>query len=67
MLTTNTQFEAELKKRISEEVERLRDIIEDGTSVESFDQYKNIVGQLRALRRTVNEFFDDANTAISKR
>ncbi len=67
MLTTNTQFEHELKKRIGDEIERLASILIVGTGVTDYSQYRYIAGQIAALQRASTEFCDDANTELNKR
>jgi hypothetical protein len=67
MLTTNTQFEHELKKRIGEEIERLASNLVIGTSIQDYAQYQHVVGQVAAYQRVATEFCDDANTELDKR
>jgi uncharacterized protein (UPF0276 family) len=66
VLTGNTQFESELKKRIAEEIERLQDILETGMSIKDYADYKHHVGQIQALRRVVESYCDDVTTKINE-
>jgi hypothetical protein len=65
VLTTNTQFELHLKKRIDEEIVRINDVLMTG--VPDFANYRYHVGMVFALRRCAKEFCDDANTELNKR
>lgn len=67
MLTGNTQFEIELKKLIAAEIERLRDDLETGHAVIDHSKYREYVGELRALRKVVNSYCDEANQINDKR
>lgn len=67
MQTASTAFEAELKKRISEEIERIRDILSQGQGVKDYADYRYFSGQINALRRTMDEYCDEIATLINKR
>lgn len=67
MATLNTQFEYELKKRIFEEVARLKENLAVGAAVTDFADYRYHTGQIAALMRVCVEYCDDANTAIATR
>ena len=67
MLTGNSQFEAELKKRIAEEIERLKDILSQGQAVTDFAEYRHLAGQIFALTRVANDYCDEVATLINKR
>ena len=67
MLTANNQFEAELKKRIAEEIDRLKENLAVGLAVPDYPTYKNIVGQIAALRLVDDSYCDEVQTAINKR
>jgi hypothetical protein len=64
--TGGTRFEAELKKRITEEIERLRDQLAVGMAVKDYAQYQNYVGRLTALTQVVSEFYDEVQTTLNK-
>lgn len=66
MLTGNTQFEFELKKRIAEEIERIRGILEDGGAIKDIAEYKFQTGQLNALRRVADSYCDEVTTKINQ-
>ena len=67
MLTANNQYEHELKKRVDEERERLKDILEAGIAIKDYPQYQNYVGQLAAYNKVTSTFFEDVNTTLNKR
>ena len=62
----NTQFETELRKRIAEELVRLRSNLETVGTVKDYSDYKHICGQIFALKR-VSEALDDINQTINSR
>jgi hypothetical protein len=66
VLTGNTQFESELKKVIADEVERLRDVLETPAVIVDQGEYRNIVGQIKALRRVADAYCDEVSTKIAK-
>ncbi len=66
MLASNSQFEIELKKRISLEIDHLTENLAQGMAVKNYDEYRHLVGQIFALGR-VNEYCDEVQTAINKR
>jgi hypothetical protein len=65
--TLNTQFEAELKKLIDADVERLKDILEVGVAVTDFAAYSHVRGQILALKRVRDSYCDEVNTLLAKR
>jgi hypothetical protein len=67
MLTANTAFETELKKRIDEEIERIRDILTEGTAIKDYSDYRFFTGQIMALRRCADQYCDETAVTISKR
>lgn len=67
MQSISTQFETELQKRVGEERERIRDILEIGSAVPDYATYLRYVGQCYALNRVSGEFCDDVNIVINKR
>jgi hypothetical protein len=65
--TLNTLFERELTKRIDEELVSLRETLESPSGIQSFEQYKFIIGQIRQLDKVKNQYFDDVNKVINER
>lgn len=65
--TQNNLFETELKKRIIEEIERLRDILDVGVAIKDYADYKFHSGQILALRRVADSYCDEIQTLINKR
>lgn len=66
MLTLNTAFEAELRKLIAEQIERLATNLCGGLSVQDIADYRNQVGQIQGLRKTL-EMCEDVQTILAKR
>jgi hypothetical protein len=67
-MSLDTRFEHELKKRISEEIEKLRDTLEiqvNATIISPPPAYYS--GQIAALRRVISDYIPDINTTISER
>jgi len=67
LLTANNQFESELKKRIFEEIDRLKENLAAGLAVTDYAKYQNIVGQIAGLMLVVDSYCDEVQTAINKR
>jgi len=65
--TFNTQFEFELKKRITEEVDRIKDNLAAGLAVTDYAQYQNQVGRIAALRTVADYYCNEINTTINER
>lgn len=65
MLTSANQFEAELKKLITVETERVSENLSLGTSVKDYGDYRNQVGQIQGLRKAL-DLCEDAQTIIAK-
>ena len=63
---SDPRFESELKKRILEEIERIRDILETASGVDDFAQYKFLAGQLFAYKRMTENYFDEVNTKLNE-
>ena len=61
-----TDFEAKLADRISEELLRLREMLETPGSMLTFEEYKFVAGQIFALKRVVNSYFDEVNEDLAK-
>lgn len=60
-------FAEALKKRLYEEADLLKDVLAEGRAVQDFAEYKHIVGQIRALRRTADEYCDQVESDLNKR
>jgi hypothetical protein len=65
MLTYNQLFENTLRTLIEAEIDRLTENLVLGLSVEDFATYREIVGQLRGLRKAL-ELCDEAQSIITK-
>lgn len=61
------RFEGEFKKRIGEEIDRIRDILEAGTSVTDLSQYKFLIGQIFAYKRVINDYFDEVTDTLNRK
>lgn len=61
------QFEAALRKVIEEEIDRLRTGLESHGVIKNYDEYQYVTGQMDALKRVINSYFDDAITETNKR
>ena len=59
-------FEAKLAQRIDEELVRLREQLETQGAIQNFDDYKFIAGQIFALKRVANSYFDEVNDDLNK-
>jgi hypothetical protein len=64
MMNISTLFEAELKKMIAEELERIAEKLCVGFSIEDMNQYKHETGRVAALR-SVLDMCDEVNTIIA--
>jgi hypothetical protein len=62
----NNLFEAELKKLVSAEIERLKDNLANGASVVDYADYKNQVGKITGLRMTI-DLCEEVETILAKR
>jgi hypothetical protein len=62
----DSRFERELKKRIGEELTRLREVIEIGTAITDHAKYQNYIGQIAAFKRVTDEFCGEVQTIIDK-
>jgi hypothetical protein len=60
-----TQFEAKLAQRIDEELTRLRQTLENRAAV-NIETYHYLVGQIDALKRVVESYFDEVNEDLNK-
>ena len=66
MLTSSSQFEHELHKRIAEDIGRLQSELSTGVAVKKYSQYQNYVGQIKALERVLDVFFAEVRETINK-
>ena len=67
MLVSNSQFEHELKKVLTQEIERLSENILSVGNVTDYAKYCSIAGEIIALKRVINSYCGEVNTNISKR
>jgi hypothetical protein len=67
MQTASTAFEAELKKRIGEEIDHLRDNLAAGAAVKDYADYRYHTGQINALRRVADSYCDEVAMILNKR
>ena len=65
MYNSNLALEAELRKLIEEEIERLKDNLSNGLSVPDYETYKHQVGKIAGLT-TALELCEEARTNVSK-
>ena len=61
-----TPFEAKLAARIDEEITRLRVSLETRGVVQSYDDYKYLIGQIDALKRVSESYFDEVNEDLNE-
>lgn len=66
MLTVNNQFEHELRKLISTEIDRIKDILADGAGVPDFTTYRDYVGQIAGLRRVAHSYCEEVETKMNE-
>ena len=66
MNSYDSRFERELRNRLNEELARLRDVLEIGSAIKDYAEYKNHVGQIHALKRVISEFCQEIQTIIEK-
>lgn len=64
-LTYNQQFETELRKAVTAEIDRLTEEVAFGSMVDHA-AYRNHCGQIAGLRKTL-ELCDDIRTEMDKR
>lgn len=62
----SARFEIELKKRIGEEIERLRDVLAAGLAVKDFAQYQNYAGRITALKAVIDEYCGEVETRLNQ-
>ncbi len=67
MITGSTQFEAKLKDRITEEIDRLKENLARSTASMDYAEFRHIVGQIAALRRVIDGYCGEVEDAINKR
>jgi hypothetical protein len=61
-----TPFESKLEKRIDEELTRLRSSLENRAAVPTFENYHYFIGQIDALKRVIESYFDEVNEDLNK-
>jgi hypothetical protein len=64
--TVSSRFEAELKKRIDNELIRLHEELGLGMSVKDYADYKKYTGQIAAMSKVRDEFCDEINKSINE-
>lgn len=64
MLTANSLFDVELRKRITETVDRLKDQLAEGLM--DHDRYMSITGEIRGLN-LVHSLCEEVNTKLQER
>ena len=67
MLTVNTQFEHELRKRINARLVAIAETLCDGTAIKDFADYRRYVGEFQGLKQVADTFCDEVNTILNKR
>ena len=58
-------FEAELKKLIEEEIDRLKDEMSGGL-LKTYEDYKAVTGKIAGLRQSI-DYMEEASSNVSKR
>lgn len=61
-----TPFEAKLAQRIDDELTILRGALETRGAVQTIDDFRFITGQIFALKRVTDIYFDDVNSDLNK-
>jgi hypothetical protein len=61
-----TLFEAKLREKIADELTRLRSNLESRGTVQSFEDYQFLIGQIKAFERVIEAYFDEVNEDLSK-
>lgn len=59
-------FEFKLGKKIEDELTRLRANLEARGTVQSFEDYQFLIGQIKALERVSTAYFDEVNEDLNK-
>lgn len=67
MLTVNTQFEAELKKRVNARRIEIAEILCEGQAVKDYADYKRYVGEYQALTQVADTYCSEVNTTLNQR
>jgi hypothetical protein len=65
-VSVDSQFEYELKKLLSEELERLYGCVLSPGTCKDYAEYRDYIGQINAMRRVIG-YCDEANTNLAKR
>ncbi len=66
MYNLNLAFEAELRKLIEEEIQRIKDNLAGGLAVPDYETYKQQVGKVAGLM-SVLEMCEEVKTTLSKK
>jgi hypothetical protein len=61
-----SRFEIALAKRITEEMDRLKNNLAKGDAIKDYAQYQNYVGRLTALGLVLSEYYEDVQTELNK-
>jgi len=67
MSAPQSHFEAELQQLVAEEIARLQANLQAPGTIQTYDEFRYVVGQINALDRVVNNYCDEANTLAAKR
>lgn len=62
----NSRFEFEFKKRVGQEIERVREVLASGLGVKDYAEYRYYVGQLVVLSKIVDEYWDEVQSQLNK-
>ncbi len=66
MYNLNLAFEAELRKLIEEEIQRIKDNLAGGLAVPDYETYKQQVGKVAGLMSAL-EMCEEVKTTLSKK
>jgi hypothetical protein len=66
MYTTSSVFEAEIRKLLNSAIDRIKDDLANGLSVQDIQTYREKVGEVRAYR-TALDLCDEASERTDKR
>ncbi len=66
MYNLNLAFEAELRKLIEEEIQRIKDNLAGGLAVPDYETYKQQVGKVSGLMSAL-EMCEEVKTIVSKK
>lgn len=66
-MTLNTQFEATLRERITEEREKIKNALALGTGVKDFGDYMKLVGKCTAYQEVCDTLCGEVSDHLNKR